>query len=261
MKQTKRLLYYLLINVLVSACTTIVVLVVWDRTQAPVPLFSRRTPLPESVSSLPTTLSAAQTQATLPAQPPASTPTATQVQNVEPYQVQFGDTLGLIALKFDVSIEELLALNQILDPNSLPVGMVLYIPGTTEAPPEMPPSPTGTSAPSISTTPAGPQREAGVVINGVIGAGNLESERVFLTRTGDGELSLDGWELQDENGNVYVFPQLILFKDGGVNIWTTSGSPTVVDLYWGMAAPVWQPGERVTLRDAQGRLKAEFTVP
>ena len=32
MKQWKRLVYYLLINVLVSACTTVVVLYFWDRT-------------------------------------------------------------------------------------------------------------------------------------------------------------------------------------------------------------------------------------
>ena len=35
MKQWKRLVYYLLINVLVSACTTVVVLYFWDRTHHP----------------------------------------------------------------------------------------------------------------------------------------------------------------------------------------------------------------------------------
>ena len=35
MKQWKRLVYYLLINVLVSACTTVVVLYFWDRTHPP----------------------------------------------------------------------------------------------------------------------------------------------------------------------------------------------------------------------------------
>ena len=35
MKQWKRLVYYLLINVLVSACTTVTVLYFWDRTHPP----------------------------------------------------------------------------------------------------------------------------------------------------------------------------------------------------------------------------------
>ncbi|HSF83494.1 MAG TPA: lamin tail domain-containing protein [Anaerolineales bacterium] len=261
MRPSKRLLYYLLINILVSACTTLVVLVVWDRTQAPVSLFGRGTPVSAGESTPLATSGVAQTQATITPLVPVSTPIATQIQNVEAYEVLFGDTLGLIAQKFDVSIEELLAVNQISDPNALPVGMVLYIPVTPEVPPTSAASPTSTSAPALTSSPSTPLREAGVVINGVIGAGNLESERVFLTRTGDGELSMAGWRLQDEDGNTFVFPQLVLYKDGGINIWTTSGSPTVVDLYWGQTAPVWQPGERVILRDAQGREKAEFTIP
>jgi len=261
MRQTKRLLYYLIINILVSACTTIVVLFVWDRTQAPVSLFSRRTPLSNSINTPPAIPDGAQSQATAQPVAPVSTPIVTQELNLEQYEVQFGDTLGLIAQKFDVDIQELMDVNQISDPNSISVGMVLFIPVTPETPPTSVPSPTSANSPAASTSPAGPGREAGVVINGVIGAGNLESERVFITRTGDGELSLAGWQLQDEDGNTFVFPQLILFKDGGINIWTTSGSPNVIDLYWGLTAPIWKPGERVVLRDAQGRIKAEFTVP
>ncbi len=261
MRQSKRLLYYLLINVLVSACTTVAVLAVWDRTQAPVSLFTRRTLDSASISTPTAAEGAAQVQATLPTLEPARNPTPTQVENVEAYEVLFGDTLGLIAEKFDVSIQELLDVNQIPDPNSLPVGMVLYIPITPEVLPTSISLPTETSSPTLLVTPSGPLREAGVVINGVIGANSLESERVFLTRTGDGELSLAGWQLQDEDGNTFVFPQLILFKDGGINIWTTSGPPTVVDLYWGLNTPVWESGERVVLQDAQGRQKAEFTVP
>ena len=95
----------------------------------------------------------------------------------------------------------------------------------------------------------------------MISAGDITSERVFLVRTGDGELSLAGWKLQDEDGRVFEFPQLALYKDGAVNVWTTSGSPTVVDLYWGLQNPVWKSGETVTLRDARGRVHATYTIP
>lgn len=259
MRNTKRLLYYLLINILVSACTTLVVLFVWDRTQAPTSLFTVRTPaaVAQITSSPPVTLAAAPTSASLNA---IATPT--QIQNVEVYQVRFGDTLGSISLDFDVSMEELLALNQIPDPNSLPVGMVIYIPVEPEATPTSAlPTSTNTNVPGTAIPTTGPQVEAGVRINGVIGIGNLASEHVFLTRTGDGELPLAGWQLMDEDGNVFIFPQLTLYKDGGVNVWTASGSPTVVDLYWGLGSPVWEPGEQVVLRDAQGRERATFTIP
>jgi LysM repeat protein len=180
------------------------------------------------------------------------------LKNVEEYQVEFGDTLGLIAEKFDASIEDLLRINQINDPNSLSVGMVIYVPIPTNKIPTLTPTLTSTPAPTGSL---GPLPEARVVINSVIGAGDLASERVFLTRVGAGVLNLSGWQLRDEDGNAFQFPQLELYESGAVNVWTTSGSPTVVDLYWGQQSPVWRTGEKVTLLDAQGEERATYTVP
>jgi hypothetical protein len=100
-----------------------------------------------------------------------------------------------------------------------------------------------------------------VSINAIIGAGDLTAEHVFITRGGTGELSLEGWQLVDENGNVYTFPQLILYQGGAVNVWTSAGSPTVIDLYWSLSQPVWTPGETATLRDAQGNIRATAKVP
>jgi hypothetical protein len=102
---------------------------------------------------------------------------------------------------------------------------------------------------------------AGMIIDTVIGAGNLDSERVLLKRTGSGELALAGWQLADEDGNGYTFPQLTLYQGGAVNVYTGLGQDTVVDLYWGLSMPVWQSGETVTLYDAQGEERASFTIP
>jgi hypothetical protein len=100
-----------------------------------------------------------------------------------------------------------------------------------------------------------------VVVNTVIGPGDLASEHVFLTRSGDGELPLAGWTLEDEDSNAFVFPQIYLYKEGGVNVWTGMGSPTVIDLYWGLAQPVWESGEELTLRDRQGKVHATYQIP
>lgn len=45
------------------------------------------------------------------------------------YVVQNGDTLGLIATRFGISIEEIKNANGIIDPNSISIGMELIIPG------------------------------------------------------------------------------------------------------------------------------------
>ena len=100
-----------------------------------------------------------------------------------------------------------------------------------------------------------------MIINSVIGAGDLASEQVFLSRVGDGDLSLAGWKLQDDDGNEYTFPQLELYQGGAVLVWTKTGANTAVDLYWGLASPVWQSGEKVTLRDASGAVRTTINVP
>jgi LysM repeat protein len=192
------------------------------------------------------------------------TPTETEFvipQNVEEYEVEAGDTLGLIAEKFDVSVEDLLKINQIKDANSLSVGMIIYIPGPGGVAPTIGVTPTRTPNLGPTGTPSGPPVEARVIINSVIGAGDIASEHVFLSRAGDGELPMAGWQLLDEDGNIFVFPQLTLFRDGAVNVWTTSGNPTVVDLYWGLQSPVWERGEKVTLTDAGGKVHTSYTIP
>jgi LysM repeat protein len=263
MNKWMRLFYYLLINVVVSACTTLVVLAVWDRTHAPaVPLELETTLLPTSsgVGGIPDTQPATTPVALLDLTP-TDLPRPVSLEYVEEYQVLFGDTLGLIAMKFDVSIESIMEVNQISDPNSLPVGMLLYIPLSPDAIPTKTPSPSKTPVTGTPVTPAGTPQETKVIINSVIGVGDITSERVFITRSGDGDLSLAGWQLKDEDGNVFIFPQLALYRSGGVNVWTTTGTQTVVDLYWGLQASIWQSGEEVVLFDERGKERARYTVP
>lgn len=263
MNQWKRLIYYLLINVLVSACTVIVVLTIWERRFSPAaPLI---TPGEKgSAQALGETSSGAFGNGTpQPITPTPPTPTSGPdlLKNVREYQVQFGDTLGDIAARFDVEIADLLEVNQINDPNSLSVGMVIYIPLPPDKIPTETPTITPTPNLALTATLSGSLPEARVVINSVIGAGDLASERVFLTRTGFGELDLTGWQLRDQNGNVFTFPQLALFESGAVNVWTTTGTPSVVDLYWGLQSAIWSSGETVVLVDSQGKERARYVVP
>lgn len=225
MKQWKRLFFYLFLNVLVSACTVLVVLFLWDQMRGPIP----RGLLPEAVQSIrPATVAATLAPGETPV--PSLTPTEEYII----YQVQSGDTFESIAAQFNMSVEELLAENGFTQSQPLGAGEVLRIPK----------HPKGT-----------------VIIDTVVGAGDLESERVLLKHRGEGELSLAGWRIENADGDVFVFPQLKLFSGGAVNLHTRSGSDTVVDLYWELNEAVWKSGATVILRDAQENVRDTYVVP
>lgn len=50
------------------------------------------------------------------------------------YEVQAGDTMGGIALKFGISLDDLVAINPDVSPNSMSIGMELKIPGNSTEP-------------------------------------------------------------------------------------------------------------------------------
>jgi hypothetical protein len=95
----------------------------------------------------------------------------------------------------------------------------------------------------------------------VIGADNLAAETVILRYTGAGQLDLTNWQLKDENGNIFLFPSITLFQNGAVQVHSTSGANTPIDLYWGLPAPVWKSGETASLYDANGKLIITYKVP
>lgn len=66
------------------------------------------------------------------------------------YTVQAGDTMLGIAVKFDVELSDVIALNAdtINDPNTLAIGQVVNVPCPK------PPTPSGTAVVTPSTTPA-----------------------------------------------------------------------------------------------------------
>ncbi len=229
MKGWKRLLYYLMINVLVSACTILTILVAWERTHNTLggslistirgidlnPAAASATPRPEN----------------------DLLPEATPTESFFVYQVVSGDTFESIAEEYDMNAEELIAINGFTQSQPLGEGEVLRIP----------------------VHPKG-----SVVIDSVIGAGDLETESVLLKHHGDGELSLSGWRLENQEGGIYIFPQvpeLVLYKNGAVYVHTRSGANSVVDLYGGLNSPVWHSGEEVTLRDAAGNIRSTYTIP
>lgn len=243
----KRLFYYLTINVLVSACTIFVVISLMNRYESS--LWPVRTPQAEAYLSPtpPAFYLTATAQASI-------TPSPTPTRMVVMYEVQPGDTLGEIALKFDVSVDSIIEDNGLSEAGVLGSGQTLFI--------YLPPQ---GSLPELDSTPMPPATpdpvESLVKISLVIGAGDLNSERVRLERVGEGTLSLAGWKLHDEDGNQFTFPQLSLFPGAIVDLYSGAGRDTVTALYWGLPEAIWSPGETIALLDDQGQLRALFTVP
>jgi len=284
MRNWKRLFYYLFINVLVSTCTVVTVLILWDRARSGSRLSEQIPPLsgnpavvqgsaPQSTAGTTgPTSTATLASAGTPVSPSEIQPTEAGTGELE-YIVQAGDTLGEIAVRFDVTVAEIVEANDLEDPDNLDVGQVLIIPGgteppadETEPPPEEEPSESPTAAatqPPATGEPPVPG-SGQVLIDSVVGAGDLATERVLLKRVtgaGGGELSLEGWQIEDEDGNTFIFPQLTLFEAGAINLYTKVGQNTVIALYWGLDEAVWEPGETVTLRDRDGRVHATYTIP
>ena len=228
MKQFKRLAFYLILNIFVSACTTFTVLWAWDQYQSPLPKGVLADAL-QAISSTP-----------MPSQEvmkdtPDPRPTPTEEFIV--HQVQAGETFDSIAEQYNISVGELVAVNGFSRPQTLGAGEVLRIPV----------HPRGT-----------------VIIDSVVGAGDLGTERVLLKHRGEGELSLVGWRLEVESGEIFIFPQfpqMTLFGGGAVNVYTKAGVDTVVDIYWGLENALWTSGATVTLRDTLGNIRDTYSVP
>ena len=106
-----------------------------------------------------------------------------------------------------------------------------------------------------------PQIDIPVEIVSVIGAGTLNAEWVVVSYKGEDQINLANWELRDDDGNVFVFPQLVLHTNGAVQVHTASGTNTVIDLYWGASDPIWESGEEAQLLDPSGNVRAVYKVP
>lgn len=121
----------------------------------------------------------------------------------------------------------------------------------------------------IQATPAGDgsapggelQTDIPVKISSIVGAGAMESEIVVVKFAGEGQLDLASWQLKDEDGNTFTFPNITLYPNGAVQVHTAAGTDTVIDLYWGIGDAVWNSGENARLFDPQGNLRAVYRVP
>jgi hypothetical protein len=202
--------------------------------------------------------------------------------------VQPGDTLGSIASRFDVSLDDLMQANGIANADYVQVGQELLVPigGLPPATPTFTPVPIPTDTPlpfnpptplpSGTVPPAEPAATTGPtptpvptlasavgseirLVLQVLNPGDLENEMVQIVNQGP-FVRLTGWTLSDEEGHTYTFPDFSLWGGGAINIHTAGGSNTTTDLYWGQPSAVWKAGSLIVLRDAEGEVFVTVAV-
>jgi hypothetical protein len=105
-----------------------------------------------------------------------------------------------------------------------------------------------------------PLDEQVIKIENIFGTGDLQSEVVRIRMVGDDPLQMQDWTLQDNDGNIFTFPDLTLYS-GVVEVYTRSGNNTVISLYWGSSQPIWQQGELVSVYDPDGNLRSSYQIP
>jgi hypothetical protein len=100
-----------------------------------------------------------------------------------------------------------------------------------------------------------------ITIVNIYGVGSLADEYVLVKSVTQQSLDLTNWTLDDNQGDKYIFPRLTLINGGAVQVHTMAGVDSVIDLYWGRDAPVWQSGMTAILKDTQGIERARYTIP
>jgi LysM repeat protein len=255
----KRIIYYLLINILVTSCTMVTILYAWENFREP----GGGIDLPAFTAGTETVIGSGGAEAEAPV-----------AITYEAYTVTAGDTLAGIAAQFGVSVEAIMTANNLDNPNVLTVGQELQIPLPAEPGglPESTSTPEPTATPDLTSTPPSlPDQPTAttlpedhvlhIEIVTVIAPGVLDDERVVITLLSEGQLSMAGWQLVDAAGPIYTFPALTLFQDGAVSVYTASGTNNAVELHWGLDETVWEQGEVVHLVDPNGIERASFEIP
>ena len=236
----------LVINAVISLIVSLTVVLVFER---------YRTSAPAVAAAEAETALLAEEAATPTA---ALSPTAASPQPVATYVVRSGDSLSSIAYRHDVSLDALMKANDIENANYITVGQSLVIP---EGGSILAATPTPRALPTLAPllTPEG--GEAPVVIESLTMADSADAEYLTIANKGAKGVALDGWTLEDEDGHVYTFPNLFLWRNGTVLLHTGLGKDSATDLYWGLTERVWgRLGEKARLRDMAGEVVSELAL-
>lgn len=258
----RRMLPFLLINIVVSATVMLAILFWWDNRD-----------VNETAVSIPPTatiaLATAVSSQDNPSPAEISAEDPAPVEDETPtHTVAAGETLGIISGIYDVSIEDIMTANSMTDPNILAIGQVLIIPVNglpepTAVPTPIAPTPTSNVPPTPIPAIEEPADNSTAIIEiSATNSGNIETEAIQIQNLGGQQVALSGWQIVDADGHIYTFAQITLFGDGAaIQLHTTSGQDAPADLYWGLDESIFSSGELLSLLNSAGEVVATTIAP
>ncbi|MEX1019367.1 MAG: LysM peptidoglycan-binding domain-containing protein [Litorilinea sp.] len=173
--------------------------------------------------------------------------TAAENQDDE-YVVQAGDSLSIIAGRYNITIDDIVRANNLANPDSIFSGQRLVIPLQ------------GQRAAEQNAEPSAPLGE-GVEIAIVENPGEHAGENVLIVNESNLAFSLLGWQLLREGGPTYTFGNVPLFPGSSVRVHTRAGEDSSIDLFWGESSAHWQSNSVARLVNTQGVEIFRYTVP
>jgi len=243
---------YLILNMFVSTTVTVAVLMYWDKYQRP------------KSNSIPDSVVVAKVDSSYDEQHQSDKTINNVGQSYSrTYRVSAGDTVGRIALEFNLTVEELMEANDIGNPNKLAIDQLLFIPVTQSIEPTNRLIATDSMTSNVAVLPP----DSSIVsesshmleIRSVSSYGDLESEKLVIFNWG-GTVSLLGWSIVSSAGDTYDFPALRLHESGQVTLHTVVGNNTVTDLYWGRLQSAWNSGVTISLIDPSGNSHTSYVI-
>ncbi len=275
MKLQRSVLVLIIVPAVVSLLVTLLVLYIRDARQPPQSVVVLPTHSGTALVAPRSTQPPPATGDQGPAQPGETADTETLSATIPPgcenitHTVASGEVLGAIADSYGVSVDDLAAINLMLDPefdpDFLSVDQQIVIPLCGVPSPTPSPTPTHTLVPTriipppIATVTEAPPGMVSVSIARILNVGDVTSEVVEIVNQGT-PVEMEGWKLTNGRGAEFVFPPFRLFSGGSVRVHTGVGENQPIDLYWGLTSAAWRVGDLASLFDAEGNLLYEFVV-
>ncbi|HXF60013.1 MAG TPA: LysM peptidoglycan-binding domain-containing protein [Caldilineaceae bacterium] len=258
----RHLAFLVLVNAFVSLVVALGVVWAFEaRRPDPEELAAINTPRPGPVLAMPPPTPEPATPTPAGAEPiapptgePAATPASETPAAEEIYIVQPGDTLLVIATRYNLTVDDILRANNLTNPDYVFSGQRLVIPvqGAGATP---------TGAGQAGEESGGEAVVEGVAIAAISGAGDLANEQVLVVNESNAALSLQGWRLEREGGPAYTFGNVPLFPGGSVRVHSGAGVDSTLDFYWNQTQPVWGSGAVARLLNPEGGVVSIYPVP
>ncbi len=253
---SRRVLFYLLLNVFVSVMSVLITLWFWNRGTA------RQIAEVAPTLEQPVAVAADNVVEILPTLTPVLDATQEAIVDSPVHEVVSGDTLGGIASQYEVGVADIVAANNMGSENDiLNLGQKLIIPVAKEEESAAVALPTSAVVELATLPPA--NTDANVVIQGIVDAGVSSAEAIEIVAPSDDASAIPmlNWKIVGSNGREFVFPEITLYPTGEVRINSGPGVNTATDLYWNQTSAVWTSGDSLSLVDPEGNVRSTFIVP